>query len=75
MTHWVVSPGATRLFAGVGSGDGSECKAAIDVGVAELRFTKPTSASVPVFTDQRSTPQPCGTGLGAAQALAGNTVS
>src|SRR5437879_8169470 len=67
MIHCVVSAGATRLLAGVGFGDGNADKAAIDVGVAELRFTKPTSASVPVLTDQRSVPHPIGVGLGFGQ--------
>ena len=65
MTHCVVSAGAIRtLSGGVGLGDGNARSAAMVVGVAELRFTEPMLVSVPVLTDQRSTPQLCGTGLG-----------
>src|SRR2546423_13451340 len=45
--------------------------AAIVVGVAEFRFTKFLSASVPVFTDQRSVPHPIGAGLGFGHVLVG----
>src|SRR5437016_3097056 len=56
MTHWVVSVGDTRLFAGIGLGVAGARKATIVVLVEELRFTFALSASVPVLTDQRSTP-------------------
>lgn len=56
MTHRVVSAGDTRLFAGMGLGVGKARIFAIVVFIGALRLTKPASASVPVFTDQRSTP-------------------
>src|SRR5258707_1526523 len=56
MTQTVVSVGCTRLFAGIGLGAGSAVMLLIGVAVLELRFTNPASGSVPVFTDQRSTP-------------------
>src|SRR6267378_2181239 len=56
MTHSVVSAGETRLFAGMGLGVGKARIFAIVVFIGALRLTIPASASVPVFTDQRSTP-------------------
>src|SRR5882762_1437867 len=56
MTHSVVSAGDTRLFAGMGLGVGKPRIFAIVVFIGALRLTMPASASVPVFTDQRSTP-------------------
>src|SRR5215467_8509423 len=56
MTQTVVSAGATRLFAGIGLGVAKARIEAIVVLVEEFRLTMPESASVPVFTDQRSTP-------------------
>src|SRR5215510_7981933 len=56
MTHTVVSAGETRLFAGIGLGAVNARMAAMVVLVEEFRFTSPASGSVPVLTDQRSTP-------------------
>src|SRR5579859_6096093 len=57
MTHCVVSYGDTRLFGGIGFGAVQLRIVTIDCGDVVFRFTRPTSASVPVLTDQRSTPQ------------------
>src|SRR5437667_3840791 len=57
MTHTVVSVGETLLFAGIGLGTVSARIAAIVVFCGAFRFTRCASGSVPVFTDQRSTPQ------------------
>src|SRR6185312_50093 len=46
-----------RLLAGSVAGAVRARNAAMVLAVLLLRFTCPTSASVPVFTDQRSTPQ------------------
>jgi len=56
MTHCVFSVGATRLLDGMGLGAGTARREAMVVLVEEFRLTKPASGSVPVFTDQRSTP-------------------
>src|ERR1700682_6163039 len=56
MTHSVVSAGDTRLFAGIGLGVANARMLVIVVFMGALRLTRPASASVPVFTDQRSTP-------------------
>src|SRR6476620_3414377 len=56
MTHCVVSHGDTRLLAGMGLGAAGVRNAAMVVLVEEFRLTRPASGSVPVFTDQRSTP-------------------
>src|SRR5258708_14157027 len=56
MTHSVVSAGATRLFAGMGFGVANARMLVIVGFMGALRLTRPESASVPVFTDQRSTP-------------------
>jgi len=56
MVHVVVSKGATRLFAGIGDGDVQLRIVAIVVGCV-TKLTEDASGSVPVFTDQRSTPQ------------------
>src|SRR5215471_13489835 len=56
MTQTVVSGPATRLFAGIGFGAVNARIDAIVVLVEEFRLTMPASGSVPVFTDQRSTP-------------------
>src|SRR5579859_5490490 len=46
-----------RLLEGRVLGAGSEIRDAIVVGVIAWRLIRLASASVPVFTDQRSTPQ------------------
>src|SRR5258708_4214819 len=56
MTQSVVSAGATPLFAGMGFGVADAPMLVIVVFMGALRLTRPESASVPVFTDQRSTP-------------------
>src|SRR6267154_4542378 len=56
MTQSVVSAGDTRLLAGIGLGAVNARIELMVVLVEEFRLTSPTSASVPVFTDQRSTP-------------------
>src|ERR1051326_405089 len=56
MTHCVVSVGETRLLDGIGLGAGTARIEAMVVLVEEFRLTRPESGSVPVFTDQRSTP-------------------
>src|SRR5215475_4154715 len=56
MTHSVVSAGETRLLAGIGLGAGRARMELMVVLVEEFRFTRPASGSVPVLTDQRSTP-------------------
>src|SRR5258708_36779992 len=56
MTHSVVSAGATRLFAGMGFGVANARMLVIVVFMGALRLTRPETASGPVFTDQRSTP-------------------
>ena len=55
--YTVVSVGFTRLFAGSEDGAGNASREAIVVAVVESRLINPASASVPVLTDQRSTPQ------------------
>ncbi|HYL97349.1 MAG TPA: hypothetical protein VEZ90_00215 [Blastocatellia bacterium] len=57
ITQTVVSVGCTRLFAGIGFGAAGLLRFAIVVGVGELSWINPASASVPVLTDHRSTPQ------------------
>lgn len=56
MTHSVVSGPVIRLLAGMGLGAVKARIAVMVVLVGALRFTLLTSASVPVLTDQRSTP-------------------
>src|SRR2546423_4353766 len=56
MLNTVVAVGRTRLFVVIGLGAGSAVRLAIVVGVAAPRLIEPASGSVPVFTDQRSTP-------------------
>src|SRR5215472_6378048 len=56
MTHTVVSAGLTRLFVGIGLGVVKARMFATVVLVGALRLTVPASGSVPVLTDQRSTP-------------------
>src|SRR6185312_7637256 len=56
ITQIVVSVGATRLFDGIGLGAGAARMEVIVVLLEELRLTLLASGSVPVFTDQRSTP-------------------
>src|SRR3984893_17658661 len=56
MTHCVVSAGLTRLLAGMGLGADQLRIVTMVVLVVDARFTSPASGSVPVFTDQRSTP-------------------
>ncbi len=56
MTQSVVSAGATRLFAGMGFGAVNARMFVMVVFVGALRLTKCASGSVPVLTDQRSTP-------------------
>jgi hypothetical protein len=56
ITQTVVSVGDTRLLEGIGLGAGTARKEAMVVGEEEARLTLPASGSVPVFTDQRSTP-------------------
>ena len=56
MTNTVVSVGCTRLFAGSEPGAVSARILAIVVEVETDVLTSATSASVPVLTDQRSTP-------------------
>jgi hypothetical protein len=46
-----------RELAGKELGLGSASIAAIELFVLDAVFTSPASGSVPVFTDQRSTPQ------------------
>jgi len=53
----VVSVGMMRAFAGKELGLGSASIAAIELFVLDAVLTRPASGSVPVFTDQRSTPQ------------------
>jgi hypothetical protein len=55
-TQSVVSVGETRLLAGMGLGAGAARKEVMVVAVGAFRLTKPASGSVPVLTDQRSTP-------------------
>jgi hypothetical protein len=52
----VVSVGRTRLLSGMGLGAGRAARLAIVVVVVLERLMRPASGSVPVFTDQRSTP-------------------
>src|SRR5215831_19610119 len=56
MTHTVVSAGLTRLFVGIGLGVVKARMFATVVLVGAWRLTMPASGSVPVLTDQRSTP-------------------
>src|SRR5438445_13887372 len=56
MLKTVVSVGRTRLFNGTGLGAGKAVRLAIVVVVVLERMIKFASGSVPVFTDQRSTP-------------------
>jgi hypothetical protein len=56
MLKTVVSVGLTRLFKGIGLGAGDADRLAIVVVVTLERFMRLASGSVPVFTDQRSTP-------------------
>src|SRR5438034_4001514 len=56
MLNTVVSVGCTRLFNGIGRGAGRPARLAIVVVVVLERLTSCASGSVPVFTDQRSTP-------------------
>src|ERR1700730_18996545 len=56
MTHCVVSAGLTRLLAGIGLGAVKPRIVTMVVLLVDARFTSPASGSVPVFTDQRSTP-------------------
>src|SRR5256885_1261173 len=55
-----------RLLTGMGLGVGQLRIVAIVVDADEPRLTKPLSASVPVLTDQRSTPH-CAKRWGAAR--------
>ena len=57
MLKTVVSVGRTRLFNGIGLGAGRAARLAMVVVVVLERLIRLASASVPVFTDQRSTPQ------------------
>ena len=57
-TQTVVSLGWTRALSGSVFGAGIPANAAIVVGLVELRFTRLASASVPIFTGQRS-PEHC----------------
>jgi hypothetical protein len=56
MLNTVVSVGLTRLFNGIGRGAGSALRLAIVVVVVLERLIRLASGSVPVLTDQRSTP-------------------
>ena len=56
MTHCFVSVGETRLFDGIGLGAVRERRLAMVVEEEELRLIAPAPESVPVLTDQRSTP-------------------
>jgi len=56
ITQTVVSSGDIRLLDGIVLGAGKARMEVMVVLVVEFRLTRPTSASVPVFTDQRSTP-------------------
>jgi hypothetical protein len=66
MLNTVVSVGRTRLFAGMGLGAGKLVRLVIEVGVVDERLIRPASPSVPVFTDQRSTPH-CVAAVGALE--------
>src|SRR6266852_7394049 len=55
-TKRVVSVGCARRLSIIGFGAAIADRAATVVAVGELRFTSPASVSVPVLTDQRSTP-------------------
>src|SRR5438093_192681 len=57
MLNTVVSVGCTRLFNGMGLGGGRLARPAIVVVVVDERSMRLASGSVPVLTDQRSTPQ------------------
>src|SRR2546423_2759483 len=64
-----------RLFEGIGPVGVQLLIAAIVVGCG-VRFTDAASASVPVFTDQRSTPQSgFGVGVGVGEALTPQVVA
>ena len=56
MVQTVVSKGETRLFAGIGDG-GVQLRIVAIVVACETKVIDGASVSVPVFTDQRSTPQ------------------
>src|SRR5437762_11625609 len=56
MTKTVFSVTEARLFSGSDAGAAICMRSATVVAVVELRLTFEASASVPVFTDQRSTP-------------------
>src|SRR5437588_7220473 len=75
ITQTVVSAGETRLFAGTGLGAVKARMLAMVVAVEEFRFTRPTSASVPVLTDQRSTPHCAYSGMEEEMERAATTTS
>lgn len=56
MLNTVVSVGWTRLFGGIGLGADRLVRLAIVVVVVDARLMRIASGSVPVLTDQRSTP-------------------
>ena len=62
MVQTLVSNGETRLFEGIGEG-GVQLRMIAIVVDCETKLTAGESGSVPVFTDQRSTPQ-LGVGVG-----------
>ena len=62
MVQTLVSNGETRLFEGIGEG-GVQLRMVAIVVDCETKLTEGESGSVPVFTDQRSTPQ-LGVGVG-----------
>src|SRR5262249_7376486 len=56
-TYTVVSVGTTLALSGGTGGGGMAPRSAIAAGIRLVRSTRGASGSVPVFTDQRSTPQ------------------
>src|SRR5262245_17639818 len=56
MTYCVVSVGTRRELSGGTTGGGMAPRSAMDAGIELFRSTSGASGSVPVLTDQRSTP-------------------
>src|SRR5262245_39366433 len=57
ITYTVVSAGTTLALSGGTGGGGMAPRSAMAADIRLFRSTKDASGSVPVFTDQRSTPQ------------------
>ena len=77
MVQTLVSTGETRLFEGIGEGGGQLRMVAIVVD-CETKLTEGESGSVPVFTDQRSTPQfgvGVGEGIGLGEGVAPQVIA